>query len=130
MNIVDSCGWLEYFAGGPNSRFFARPIEATTELIVPTMSLYEVFKRVLQQRGEGDTLRAVAVMMQGKVVGLTGPIALAAARVSLDHRIPMADSIMLATAHTHDATLWSQDADFSGIPEVRYIAKPGVGEAG
>jgi toxin FitB len=120
MNVVDSSAWLEYFADGSNAAFFARPIEATDELLVPTLTIYEVFKRVLQQREEGDALRAVALMQQGSVVDLDARLALAAARVSLETRMPMADSIVLATARLHDATLWTQDADFESVPGVRY----------
>ncbi|MFC1530214.1 type II toxin-antitoxin system VapC family toxin [Gemmatimonadota bacterium] len=123
MNVVDSSGWLEYLADGPNSKFFSKAIETTSELIVPTLSLYEVFKRVLQQRSEGEALQAVALMHQGKVVELTAPIALSAARISSDSRLPMADSIMLATARSFDATLWTQDADFKDLPGVQFIAK-------
>ena len=123
MNVVDSCGWLEYFSDGPNAGFFAGSIEDTEALIVPTVSLYEVFKRVLQQRDEGVALRAVAVMQQGSVIDLTPPLALSAARVSHDLRLPMADSVMLATARESGATLWTQDAGFAGIPEVRYIER-------
>lgn len=124
MNVVDSSGWLEYFADGPNADFFAPAIENTPELLVPTMSLYEVFKRVSQQRGEGDALQAVAVMIQGKVVDLDMDLALAAAKVSVEFRLPMADSVMLATALTYEAVLWTQDTDFEGIPGVQYVAKP------
>jgi predicted nucleic acid-binding protein len=120
MNVVDSSAWLEYFANGPNASFFAGPIEETDELFVPSLTIYEVFKRVLQQRDEGDALRAVAVMQQGSVVNLDVRLALSAARVSLDARLPMADSVVLATARLHHATLWTQDADFQGIPGVRY----------
>lgn len=120
MNVVDSSAWLEYFANGPNASFFAGPIEETDELVVPSLTIYEVFKRVLQQRDEGDALRAVAVMQQGSVVNLDVRLALSAARVSLDARLPMADSVVLATARLHHATLWTQDADFQGIPGVRY----------
>lgn len=123
MNVVDSSGWLEYFSDGPNAAFFAKAIEATSDLVVPTVSLYEVFKRVLQQRGEGDALQAVAVMQQGQIAELSGALVLTAARLSADLGIPMADSIMLATARTWDATLWTQDADFDGVPGVRYVAK-------
>ena len=123
MNVVDSSAWLEYFADGSNAAFFARPIEATDELLVPTLTIYEVFKRVLQQREEGDALRAVALMQQGSVVDLDARLALAAARVSLETRMPMADSIVLATARLHDATLWTQDADFERLPGVRYRPK-------
>ncbi len=123
MNLVDSSGWLEYLADGPNADFFANSILATADLLVPTLSLYEVFKRVLQQRGEDDALQAVALMQQGTIVELSSPLALSAARISLNNKIPMADSIMLATARAYGATLWSQDSDFENIPGVRYTAK-------
>ncbi len=123
MNVVDSSGWLEYFADGPNVDFFAPPIEDTAQLIIPTISIYEVFKRVLQQRGEGEALQAIAVLAQGQVVELNTTLALNAAKLSVDHKLPMADSIMLATAQAHDATLWTQDADFEAIPGVKYIKK-------
>ena len=123
MNVVDSSGWLEYLAAAPNADFFAGAIEATSELLVPTISLYEVFKRVLQQRDEGDALQAVALMQQGRVVDLSAPLSLSAAHLSVQHRLPMADSIMLATARVHEATLWTQDADFEGLPGVRFKAK-------
>ena len=123
MNVVDSSGWLEYLADGPNADFFANSTLATADLLVPTLSLYEVFKRVLQQRGENDALQAVALMQQGTIVELSGSLALSAARISLNDKIPMADSIMLATARAYGATLWSQDSDFENIAGVRYIAK-------
>ena len=123
MNVVDSSGWLEYLAAGPNADFFASAIEATAELLVPTISLYEVFKRVLQQRDEGDALQAIALMQQGRVVELSAGLSLGAAHLSVEHRLPMADSIMLATARVHDATLWTQDADFDGLSGVRFKAK-------
>jgi predicted nucleic acid-binding protein len=123
MNVVDSSGWLEYFADGPNAAIFAKPIEATRSLVVPTLSLLEVFTRVTQQRSEDDALRAIAVMEQGKVVDLDRATALEAARLSIQHRIAMADSVMLATAHRHRATLWTQDSDFDGLQGARYYAK-------
>ena len=123
MNVVDSSGWLEYLADGPNADFFAPAIENTTDLVVPSLSLYEVFKRVLQQRGEGDALQAVAVMSQGKVVDLDMDLALSAARISVEYKLPMADSVMLSTAHLYDATLWTQDADFEGVEGVKYITR-------
>ncbi len=123
MNVVDSSGWLEYFADGPNADFFAPAIEATSELLVPVISVYEVFKRVLQQRSESEALQAVAVMLRGHVREFDIPLALTAVRVSLEYRLPMADSIILATARVHDATLWTQDEHFEHIPGVRYIPK-------
>jgi predicted nucleic acid-binding protein len=123
MNVVDSSGWLEYFADGPNADFFAKPIMDLKRLIVPTLNIYEVFKRIAQQRDEGDALQAIAVMQQGTVVDLTVPIALDAARESISEHIPMADSIMLATARAHAATLWTQDSDFKNKEGVHYISK-------
>ena len=122
MNVVDSSGWLEYFAGGLNADFFAAAVEAVDELVVPTISVYEVVKRVFQQRGEGDALQAIALMQQGSVVELTSPIALDAARTSAELGLPMADSMILATARAYQATLWTQDSDFDGIEGVRYVA--------
>jgi toxin FitB len=123
MNVVDSSGWLEYVAGGPNAGFFAKAIETTRDLVVPTLSVYEVFKRVLQQRGEGNALQVVAVMQQGMVVDLSSSLVLKAARLSIDLGLPMADSIMLATAHAYDATFWTQDSDFDAIEGVKYVAR-------
>jgi len=121
MNVVDSSGWLEYLAEGPNAGFFAKAIEATADLVVPTISLYEVFKRVLEQRGEGDALQAVALMHQGRVVELSGELALAAAHLSVALGLPMTDSVMLATARACEATLWTQDADLENVPGVKYV---------
>jgi predicted nucleic acid-binding protein len=123
MNVVDSSGWLEYFADGPNADFFAPAIENISELVVPSISIYEVFKRVYQQRGEDDALDAISLMMQGLIVNLDVTTALNAAKVSMDLKLPMADSIMLATARAFSATLWTQDADFKNIAEVRYTEK-------
>lgn len=123
MNVVDSSGWLEYFADGPNAQFFEKAIQDVERLAVPTLSVFEVFKRIAQQRSEGEALQAVAAMQQGEVVELTIPVALDAARLSLSEKIPMADSIMLATARAEGATLWTQDADFKGIEGVQYVKK-------
>jgi len=125
VNVVDSSGWLEYFADGPNADFFSEAIQTTDELVVPTISIYEVFKRVRQQRGEDEALTAVALMQQGSIVELTTSIALEAARTSLSLRIPMADSMILASARSVDANLWTQDSDFESIEGVRYVAKRG-----
>lgn len=125
MNVVDFSGWLEFFADGPNAGFFARPIMDTERLVVPTISLLEVFKRVLQQRGENAALQAIAHMRQGLLVTLDADIALAAAHVGVSHKLPLADSVMLATARRHSAILWTQDSDFEGIEGVRYRARSG-----
>ena len=123
MNVVDSSGWLEYFADGPNADFFAPAIETPSELVVPTISLYEVFKRVLVQRGEDAALQAITQMQQGQVVVLDVGLALSAAKASHELKLPMADSIILTTARRYDAALWTQDADFEEIEGVRYVAK-------
>ncbi len=123
MNVVDSSGWLEYLADGANAGFFASALETARDLIVPSISVYEVFKRVLQQRGENAALQAAALMQQGHVVELTVPLALAAAQLSVERSLPMADSIMLATARAFNATLWTQDSDFASIDGVKYVVK-------
>jgi predicted nucleic acid-binding protein len=123
VNVVDSCGWLEYFADGPNAGFFAPAVEDTSSLVVPAISLFEVFKRILQQRSENEALRAVAVMQQGCVVALDGILALSAAKLSLELQLPMADSLILSTARSRAAILWTQDDDFEGVPGVQYIRK-------
>jgi predicted nucleic acid-binding protein len=123
MNVVDSSGWLEYFADGPNAGFFAPAIANTAALVVPSISVYEVFKRVLQQRGEDDALQAIAPMVRGHVVDLDASLALGAAKISVDLGLPMADSVILATARVHNATLWTQDADFESIEGVQYVEK-------
>lgn len=120
MNVVDSSAWLEYFADGPNASFFAEAIEDIETLVVPTLSLFEVFKRVLQQRDESAALEVAAVMQQGTLVELEATIALNAARLSVELRLPQADSVILATARQYGAELWTQDADFEGIEGVRY----------
>lgn len=107
------------FAAGENAGFFAAAIENTSELVVPTLSLCEVFTRILRQWTEDDALQAVAVMQQGTVVDLDSRIALQAARISGDLKLPLADSVMLATAREHDSTLWTQDPHFDGIPGVK-----------
>ncbi len=122
MNVVDSSAWLEYFADGPNAAFFAKPIESPSRLIVPTISLYEVFKRVLIQRDEGAALQAVAIMGQGEIVDLDTPLALSAAKLSAELQLPMADSMILATARQFDATIWTQDTDFKDLPNVKFKA--------
>jgi len=121
VNLVDSSGWLEYFADGKNAKFFAPALEDIENLIIPTICLLEVFKRILQQRTEDEALRAVATMQQGNVVTLDVPISLVAAKLSYDLKLPLADSVILATARAFDAVIWTQDADFKGITGVKFI---------
>ena len=123
MNVVDSSGWLEYFARGTNASFFAPVVKATDILVVPTVCMYEVFKRLLAQRGEEGALQAIGIMSLGIIGDLTREIAVNAAYISSEFKIAMADSIIMATAHANNATLWTQDADFEGIGGVQYIEK-------
>lgn len=123
MNVVDSSGWLEYFADGTNADFFAPAIEKTNELVVPTVSIFEVFKRMRQQKGDEAALQAVTAMMQGQVVELDASLALNAAKLTGELQIPMADSMILATAQAFEALLWTQDSDLNGIENVNYIEK-------
>lgn len=120
MNLVDSCGWLEFLADGPNASFFARPLADTKNLLVPTICLLEVFKRTLQQRGEEAALDVAALMQQGTMVDLDTAIALDAADVGLERSLPLADAVIVATARAHSATIWTQDAHFEGLPGVRF----------
>ncbi len=123
-NVVDSSGWLEYFADGPNADFFEPVIGEEDSLVVPSISIYEVFKRLLAEPdGEQVGLSVVAAMQRGLMADLDAELALDAARISRETRLPMADSIMLATARAHGATLWTQDADFEGIADVQYVKK-------
>jgi predicted nucleic acid-binding protein len=123
MNVVDSCGWLEYFADGGNASFFAPALEATESLIVPSLSVFEVCKRVALLRGEQSARQAADFMARGEIVGLNADTALAAALYSAQHQLPLADSIILLTAHEHQATLWTQDIDLKGHPGVKYHAR-------
>jgi predicted nucleic acid-binding protein len=122
MNIVDSSGWLEYADDGPNARLFEPPILDVDRLLVPAISLYEVFKKVLRDRGEEPALMLATQMRQGRVVDLDADLALEAARLGVKLKLPLADSIILATARAHSATLWTQDDDFQTIAGVRYFA--------
>lgn len=123
-NVVDSSAWLEYFAGGPNAEHFANAIEDTSALVVPSITLLEVFKRIARQRDEATALQYVAVMQQGRVVELDAALAIHAADLGLRHKLPLADSVIYATAQRARAVVWTQDADFEGLADVRYWSPP------
>ena len=122
MNLVDSSGWLEYFADGRSAGAFEPALLDIDHLIVPTICLYEVFKVILRERGEVEALQAAALMKQAHVVNLTDRIALKAALISHRLKLPMADSLIYATALCHRAVLWTQDIDFKDVEGVKYIA--------
>ena len=123
MNVVDSSAWLEYFGDGPNASEFAAAIEAPERLVVPALTVFEVFKRTSQIADEASALDAIAVMLQGDVVDLNAALSLDAARISLDTGLAMADSIILATARAREAVLWTQDAHFEGLSGVKFRPK-------
>jgi len=123
VNVVDSSGWLEFFAEGPNAEHFAAPLRDARALVVPTICITEVFKVVARQRGEPDALQAVALMQQGSIVSLDRDIAILAARAGILYKLPLADSIVLATGRAMKAEVWTQDEDFDGIEGVRYFPK-------
>ena len=130
MNIVDSSGWLEYFSGGPNAEYFSSPLNNPSLLIVPVITIYEVFKVVLREADENEALQAIAAMQKGQVKDLTISIAMNAAKINLQHNLPMADSLILATANFYKCTLWTQDSDFENLPKVNFIPKKNVGQPG
>jgi toxin FitB len=115
-NVVDSAGWLEYFADTGRAEFYAAAIEDTEKLIVPMISVFEVFRKVLRQRGENEALQAAVAMQTGTLIDLDS-LALSAARLSL----PLADSIIYQTALQNRATLWTQDEHFRDMPGVRFL---------
>ncbi len=122
MNVVDSSAWLSYFAGDKNAHAFAAAIENLGELLVPSITITEVFKNVLRQRDEESALAAIAHMQQGKVIPLDSELAIDAGNFGVIHKLPLADSIIFATAQKYSATVWTQDIDFKGLPNVKYFA--------
>ena len=123
MNIVDSSGWLAYFADEPNAKHFLPPLKDTASLVVPTVTIYEVFKVALRESGENEALQAAGAMRKGTVVDLTSSLAISASKISLENGIPMADSIIIATAKEYEATIWTQDSDFKNLNKVKYFPK-------
>ena len=123
MNVVDSSAWLSYFASDRNAAVFAEPIERLSELLVPSITITEVFKNVLRQRGEEAALIVTAHMKQGKVIALDSELAMNAAKFGVVHKLPLADSIIFATAQKYSAVIWTQDNDFEGLANVKYISK-------
>ncbi|MFN3712423.1 MAG: type II toxin-antitoxin system VapC family toxin [Alcanivoracaceae bacterium] len=123
MNVVDSSAWLSFFAGDQNAAVFAAPIEDVVNLLVPSITLTEVFKCILRQRDEESALLAVAHMSAGRVVALDTELAIEAGHYGVQHKLPLADSIIYATAKKYGATVWTQDADFDGLTGVKYVRR-------
>ena len=123
MNVVDSSGWLEYFAKGSNATFFKPAIHNTETLLVPSICLYEVYKWIVSQRDDEEALAAIAWMATAQVIDLNQEIAIQAADLSREHKLALADSVIYATARAFHATLWTQDAHFSWLEGVEFIEK-------
>ncbi|OEU60708.1 MAG: twitching motility protein PilT [Desulfobacterales bacterium PC51MH44] len=123
MNIVDSSGWLAFFADEPNAKHFLLPLKDTASLVVPAVTIYEVIRVVFRESSENEALQAAVAMQKGTVVDLTAKLAINASKLSLQHGLPMADSIILATARVFNATIWTQDSDFKSISGVKYFSK-------
>jgi len=123
MNIVDSSGWLAFFADEPNAKHFLLPLKDTSSLVVPAVTIYEVFKVVLRESNENKALQAAVAMQKGKVIDLTATLAIDASKLSLQHGLPMADSIIFATAQVFNATIWTQNSDFKNFSGVNYFPK-------
>jgi len=126
VNVVDSSGWIEYFVSGPNAAFFDGPLHDVENLLVPSISILEVYRYVLRKRGRQDALAVAASMRQGRVLALDEGLAIEAAEIGASHALPLADSIIYASAQSHDATLWTQDADFEGLEGVEFKQKRGA----
>lgn len=123
MNVVDSSGWIEFLTAGPNGPAFKAVIQDTATLIVPVIVIFEVFKYVFRTDGEKEAHILTVAMQQGRVVDIDTSLVLSAARLSRDHGLAMADSLIYAVARSCGATLWTQDVDFQNLPGVRYLAK-------
>jgi len=123
-SVVDSSGWIEYFVGGPNSDRFEQAIENSEELVVPSISLTEVYRWVMREASEADALAVAATMKQGKVVPLDERLAIIAAETSHRHKLPLADGIIYATARESSADLITLEADLEGLPGVIYVRHP------
>jgi predicted nucleic acid-binding protein len=123
--LVDSSGWIEFFTGGANAPRYGSYLEKTSTVITPTIVLYEVYKLVRRERSEEEALVAVAQMHKTRMVPLSDSLALAAADMSLEFRLAMADSIVYATARAEDAELVTSDADLRNLPGVTFLPKRG-----
>ena len=124
LQVVDSSGWIELFVtNGPQAERFLEALDDEKSLIVPAITVFEVFKWILREHSEAQAIQAIALMQRGKVVDFDSSIAIAAAQLSHALRLPMADSIILTTARQHQARLFSMDADFKGLADVELILK-------
>ena len=123
MILVDSSGWIEFFTNGPLADRYARHLEKAAEVIVPTIVLFEVYKKIKRERNEETALAAVATMQNTHVLPLTEELSLLAADASLQHGLAMADAIVYASAVQENAQLITSDSDLKDLPKVVYYPK-------
>ena len=123
MNVVDSSGWISYLKNDTHAEEFAGPIEALGDLLVPSVTITEVFRFVARNYNRKTALNVVSYMRRGHIVSLDAQFAIEAATSGLKHKLPLADSIIYATVEKFDATLWTQDSDFEGLPGVKYFSR-------
>jgi toxin FitB len=123
LTLVDSCGWLEYATGGANADFFESALLDTGNLIVPTLCLYEVGKRMLITQGEAAALEVLEMMQKARVVQLTPADYFAAVKTSVAHKLAMADALIWQTAQSFGATLYTQDGGLKGMSGVLFQSK-------
>ncbi|MBK7103784.1 MAG: type II toxin-antitoxin system VapC family toxin [Ignavibacteriae bacterium] len=123
MNLVDSSGWLEYLSDSKNAKNFAEAIENTEELLVSSINIYEIYKKILKEKDENTALQIIGLMRQARVIDVNSSIAIQAAKLSYEKNIPMADSIIYTTAQINDAIVWTQDSDFKELESVKYFVK-------
>ena len=118
-NVVDSSGWLEYLKGSDRAKLFAAATEDEANLVVPVITVFEIYKKFRRERNEREALEAIGTMLNGEVVDVDLSLAIEAAKLNL----PLADSLIYATAQHYQATLWTQDEDFAGLNGVRYFPR-------
>lgn len=123
MNLVDSSAWMEYFADGKNAKHFAPIIQDLKNLVVSVINIYEVYKKISQHRDENSAIQAIAVMQQAEVLEITSQIAIEGSKISIQNKIPMADSLIIASARSVGAKIWTQDYDFKGLDNVMFFKK-------
>ncbi len=123
MIVIDTSGWLEYFTGGPNSNIFSTAIKNNPKIIIPTIILYDLWKKISREKGEDKVIEVVAQLKRFDIISLDESLSISVAKISNEFKIPMADSIIYGTAKKYNATLWAQDPDFKDFENVKYIEK-------
>lgn len=121
MKVVDSAGWIEYFVDGPLAERYASYIENPSDLLTPSIVIYEVLKKIFRDSGERSAVEAIANMQKTTVAPLSSELAISAAEISISHKLPMADAIVYATAQSVEAVVVTSDQHFRDIPGVEFV---------